>query len=116
MTGGAEEQLRERIAALEAEVGQLQRAVVSHAVVDQAIGVVVAVGHLRPEQGWEVLKEISQRTNTKLREVAEYVVQGAHCGWLPDEIHHAFVSALSRTDPRSGSGEDLGIGSRADSH
>ncbi|MFJ9740665.1 ANTAR domain-containing protein [Streptomyces sp. NPDC101166] len=124
MTGGTQEQLKERIAALEAEIAQLQQAVVSHAVVDQAIGVVVAVGHLRPEQGWEVLKEISQRTNTKLREVAEYVVQGAHCGWLPDEIHHALVSALSRTDPRSGSGEDSGagspaapgIGSRADSH
>ncbi|MFF3737958.1 ANTAR domain-containing protein [Streptomyces sp. NPDC002566] len=115
MTGGAREQSEERIAALEAEVDQLQRAVASHAVVDQAIGVVIAVGRLRPEQGWEVLKEISQHTNTKLREVAEYVVQGAHCGWLPDEIHHALVSALSRTDPRSGAGEDSGVGSGGNS-
>ncbi|MFJ1729851.1 ANTAR domain-containing protein [Streptomyces sp. NPDC088254] len=114
MTGGSREQSEQRIAALEAEVDQLQRAVVSHAVVDQAIGVVIAVGRLRPEQGWEVLKEISQHTNTKLREVAEYVVQGAHCGWLPDEIHHALVSALSRTDPRSGAGGNSGVGSLPD--
>jgi AmiR/NasT family two-component response regulator len=92
----AEEELNERIGLLEEEVAQLRQAVASHAVVDQAIGVVVAVGHLRPEQGWEVLREISQRTNTKLREVAEYVVQGAHCRWLPDEIHHALVDALRR--------------------
>ncbi|MFD7133592.1 ANTAR domain-containing protein [Streptomyces sp. NPDC059894] len=91
-----EEELNERIGVLEEEIGQLRHAVVSHAVVDQAIGVVVAVGHLRPEQGWEVLKEISQHTNTKLREVAEYVVQGAHCRWLPDEIHRALVDALRR--------------------
>jgi AmiR/NasT family two-component response regulator len=92
----AEEELNERIGVLEEEIGQLRQALVSHAVVDQAIGVVIAVGHLRPEQGWEVLKEISQHTNTKLREVAEYVVQGAHCRWLPDEIHDALVDALTR--------------------
>ncbi|GGR29426.1 ANTAR domain-containing protein [Streptomyces aurantiogriseus] len=91
-----EVELNERIAVLEEEVGQLRQAVASHAVVDQAIGVVIAVAHLRPEQGWEVLREISQRTNTKLREVAEYVVQGAHCHWLPDEIHHALTDALRR--------------------
>ncbi|MFH8803352.1 ANTAR domain-containing protein [Streptomyces sp. NPDC017936] len=92
----AEEDLNERIGVLQEEIEQLRNAVVSHAVVDQAIGVVIAAGHLRPEQGWEVLKDISQHTNTKLREVAEYVVQGAHCRWLPDEIHAAFVSALRR--------------------
>jgi hypothetical protein len=94
----AEEDLQERIGALEAEVRQLRQAVASHAVIDQAIGVVIAVGHLRPEQGWSVLKDISQHTNTKLREVAEYVVQGAHCGWLPDGIHQALADALKRTD------------------
>ncbi|MFF3500550.1 ANTAR domain-containing protein [Streptomyces sp. NPDC003247] len=93
-----EEELNERIGVLEEEIGRLRHAVVSHAVVDQAIGVVVAVGRLRPEQGWEVLKEISQHTNTKLREVAEYVVQGAHCRWLPDEIHRALVDALKRAE------------------
>ncbi|MFF8972748.1 ANTAR domain-containing protein [Streptomyces sp. NPDC014995] len=92
----AEDELDDRIGVLEEEVVQLRQALVSHAVVDQAIGVVVAVGHLRPEQGWEVLKEISQHTNTKLREVAEYVVQGAHCRWLPDEIHEALLAALKR--------------------
>ncbi|WP_404199255.1 ANTAR domain-containing protein [Streptomyces tauricus] len=53
---------------------QLRQAVRAHAVVDQAIGVVVAMGWLTPEQRWKVLREISQRTNTKLRTVAEHVV------------------------------------------
>ncbi|WP_037677387.1 ANTAR domain-containing protein [Streptomyces griseus] len=91
-----QEELVERISALQEEVGQLRQALASHAVIDQAIGVVIAVGRLRPEQGWDVLREISQHTNTKLREVAEYVVQGTHCGWLPDEIHHALTAALQR--------------------
>ncbi|MFG2133559.1 ANTAR domain-containing protein [Streptomyces sp. NPDC048751] len=91
-----QEDLVERISALQEEVGQLRQALASHAVVDQAIGVVIAIGRLRPEQGWDVLKEISQHTNTKLREVAEYVVQGTHCGWLPDEIRGALTAALRR--------------------
>ncbi|MFC9288663.1 ANTAR domain-containing protein [Streptomyces sp. NPDC057052] len=91
-----EEEVEARVAALQEEVAQLRQAVASHAVVDQAIGVVVAVGRLRPEQGWEVLREVSQRTNTKLREVAEYVVQGAHCRWLPDEIHQVLTDVLAR--------------------
>ncbi|MFF3334043.1 ANTAR domain-containing protein [Streptomyces sp. NPDC002888] len=91
-----QEELVERVGALQEEVGQLRQALDSHAVVDQAIGVVIAIGRLRPEQGFDVLKDISQRTNTKLREVAEYVVQGTHCGWLPDEIHRALTDALRR--------------------
>ena len=81
-------------AALEEELAQLRHAVVSHAVVDQAIGVVVAHGAVRVETGWEILKEISQHTNTKLREVAEHLVQWPHCGWLPPEIHRGLYAAL----------------------
>ncbi|MEU9370690.1 ANTAR domain-containing protein [Streptomyces avermitilis] len=71
---------------LEGENLQLREAVRSHALVDQAIGVVLAVGQLTPEQGWEVLRNISQKTNIKLRHVAELIVDWARTGELPAEI------------------------------
>jgi hypothetical protein len=84
-----------KIEALEEEVAQLRQALVSHAVVDQAIGVVVALGGLRPEQGWEVLKTVSQRTNTKLRDVAGHVVRWPAHGSLPSHIRPALRLALT---------------------
>ncbi|CAM5673745.1 ANTAR domain-containing protein OS=Streptomyces chartreusis OX=1969 GN=CP983_41160 PE=4 SV=1 [Streptomyces chartreusis] len=53
----------DRILELEEEVDQLKEAVVSHAVVDQAIGMVVALGRVAPDEGWAVLKEVSQHTH-----------------------------------------------------
>lgn len=88
-----------KVAALEEELAQMRRALVSHAVVDQAIGVVLACGGVPPEEGWEILREVSQRTNTKLREVAEHLVQWPHCGWLPPEIRHGLETALERRKP-----------------
>ncbi len=74
----------------------MRRAVVSHAVIDQAIGVVLVYGGVRPDTGWEILKEVSQHTNTKLREVAEYLVQWPYCEWLPPKIRHTLDAALQR--------------------
>ncbi|MGW4674745.1 ANTAR domain-containing protein [Streptomyces sp. NPDC004324] len=71
---------------LEDENLQLKQAVRSHAVVDQAIGVILAVGRLTPDEGWHTLRNISQNTNVKLRQVAELVVDWAHTGQLPGEI------------------------------
>ncbi|EPH43060.1 ANTAR domain-containing protein [Streptomyces aurantiacus] len=62
------------VQALREEVAQLRHAVHSHATVDQAMGVVIAVGGLTPEEAWDVLREVSMRTNTKLRLVAEQLV------------------------------------------
>ncbi|WP_454325703.1 ANTAR domain-containing protein [Streptomyces glaucescens] len=81
--------------ALQEEVEQLKHAVISHAVVDQAIGVVIAYGGLNPGSAWDVLRTVSQHTNTKLREVAEHIVQWPHCQWLPPEIRHALDTALA---------------------
>ncbi|MEU8951653.1 ANTAR domain-containing protein [Streptomyces sp. NPDC048489] len=71
---------------LEDENLQLKQAVRSHAVVDQAIGVILAVGRLTPDEGWHTLRNISQNTNVKLRQVAELVVDWARTGRLPGEI------------------------------
>ncbi|MGW1065222.1 ANTAR domain-containing protein [Streptomyces aureus] len=46
----------EGVDALQAEIARLRHAVVSHAVVDQAIGVVVTYGGVPPEVAWEVLR------------------------------------------------------------
>ncbi|MET7732184.1 ANTAR domain-containing protein [Streptomyces sp. NPDC005402] len=89
------EELVGKIEELQEEVAQLRQAVVSHAVVDQAIGVVIALSGLRPEQGWEVLKTVSQRTNTKLREVAQHIVRWPERGSLPPEIRPALRIALT---------------------
>ncbi|MFF0096689.1 ANTAR domain-containing protein [Streptomyces canus] len=89
------EELVEKIEELQEEIAQLRQALVSHAVVDQAIGVVLALGGLRPDQGWEVLKTVSQRTNTKLRDVAQHVVRWPELRSLPPEIRPALRIALA---------------------
>lgn len=85
-----------RVSALQDEVRQLQEAIASHTVVDQAIGVVIVLGGLTPDGGWAVLREVSQHTNTKLRLIAEQVVSWASGGWLSDDTRHALDAALAR--------------------
>lgn len=86
----------ERIAALQAEVDQLKQALTSHAVVDQAIGMMVAFARVTPRQGWEVLRDVSQHTNIKLRNVAELVLIWGRRGEIPYEIGAALEDALAR--------------------
>lgn len=88
-----------RIIALQGEVDQLKEAVASHAVVDQAIGVVVALGRMTPDQGWLVLKEVSQHTNIKLRYVAELILVWGRVGEMPEEIRAQLEDLLDRYGP-----------------
>ncbi|MFJ8822494.1 ANTAR domain-containing protein [Streptomyces sp. NPDC102467] len=90
------EETTDHISVLQAEVRQLHQAIASHIVVDQAIGVVIVLGRLAPEQGWDVLKEVSQHTNTKLREVAEQVVEWMSGKELPASTRSALDAALER--------------------
>ena len=80
---------------LQTEIGQLQEAIVSHTVIDHAIGVVITLGGLRPDQGFEVLREVSQHTNIKLRQISEQLVNWVHSEQLPDEIRNALDRALA---------------------
>ncbi|MCX4911322.1 ANTAR domain-containing protein [Streptomyces sp. NBC_00878] len=86
---------------LQEEIGQLKEAVTSHAVVDQAIGMMVALGRVTPGQGWAVLREVSQHTNIKLRNVAEMILVWGHKGDLPPDIRTALEDALDRFGPTS---------------
>ncbi|WP_369166567.1 ANTAR domain-containing protein [Streptomyces sp. R28] len=98
----------DRILELQEEVDQLKEAVVSHAVVDQAIGMVVALGRVSPDQGWAVLKDVSQHTNIKLRQVAELILRWGRDGEMPPEISVEFEEALERYGPTQipGTAED----------
>ncbi|MGN9762926.1 ANTAR domain-containing protein [Streptomyces sp. SD31] len=89
----------DRILELQEEIDQLKEAVVSHAVVDQAIGMVVALGRVSPEQGWAVLKDVSQHTNIKLRQVAELILRWGRDGEMPPEISVELEEALERRGP-----------------
>ncbi|MGW0337935.1 ANTAR domain-containing protein [Streptomyces sp. NPDC003011] len=89
----------DRIFELQAEVDQLKEAVASHAVVDQAIGMVVALGRVTPDQGWQVLKDVSQHTNIKLRYVAELILIWGRAGDMPPEIRAELEDALDRYGP-----------------
>jgi small nuclear ribonucleoprotein (snRNP)-like protein len=89
----------ERIFELQEEVRQLKEAVVSHAVVDQAIGMVVVLGRISPDQGWAVLKEVSQHTNIKLRNVAELILVWGRTGVMPRAIRAELEDALGRAGP-----------------
>ncbi|WP_372346644.1 ANTAR domain-containing protein [Streptomyces sp. KL116D] len=75
-----------RIADLETEVAHLQTAMQSRAHVDQAIGVISAVGRRQPAEAWDVLREVSMRTNIKLHSVAEQLVACAWSGVLAEPI------------------------------
>lgn len=79
---------------LHEEIEQLKRAVASHAAIDQAIGVLVAVGQIPPEEAWRALRDVSQHTNTKLRTVAEHVLGFAQGNAVPEpemqELQRAF--------------------------
>src|SRR5690606_13972515 len=89
----------DRILQLEEEAQQLKDAVVSHAVVDQAIGMIVALGRVSPDEGWTVLREVSQRTNIKLRNVADLILVWGRTGLLPPEVRAELEDALDRLGP-----------------
>jgi hypothetical protein len=89
----------DRVVSLEAEIAQLKEAIASHAVVDQAIGVVVAVGRMSPDEGWLVLREVSQHTNVKLRNVADLILIWGRGGEMPEEIRAELEDLLDRHGP-----------------
>ncbi|MCG8968012.1 ANTAR domain-containing protein [Streptomyces sp. CL12-4] len=89
----------DQIFRLQEQIRQLKEAVVSHAVVDQAIGMIVVLGRVTPDEGWAVLKEVSQHTNIKLRNVAELILIWGRTGVMPAEIRIALEEALDRHGP-----------------
>ncbi|WP_406720105.1 ANTAR domain-containing protein [Streptomyces anthocyanicus] len=79
---------------LRAENRQLHEAVTSHAVVDQAIGVLVALGRISPTDGFAVLRQVSQHTNIKLSALAECILQHGRNADLPGPVQTELLTAL----------------------
>ncbi|MGW7259435.1 ANTAR domain-containing protein [Streptomyces sp. NPDC054834] len=88
------------VARLEQENTQLRHAVGSHATIDQAIGVLIATHRLPPAAGFEVLREISQRTNIKLHAVAETLIGWALGQPLPQPVGLELDAAVQRCSHR----------------
>ncbi|GLU45738.1 ANTAR domain-containing protein [Nocardiopsis ansamitocini] len=86
---------------LEEKVRNLTHALESRAVIDQAIGVIMAVRSCDSERAWTILSTASQRTNTKVREIASALTATAF-GALPPEtarpVRHAL--AIITSQPR----------------
>jgi GAF domain-containing protein len=55
---------------------QLEEAMASRAVIEQAKGVLMARERCTPDDAFDMLRRASQRSNTKLREVAQQIVDG----------------------------------------
>jgi hypothetical protein len=73
-TPSAEQVLTGCVQRLEQEVDQLRRALASRGLTAQASGLLAAWLQIRPSQGWEVLRVISNQTNVPAREVARLLV------------------------------------------
>jgi len=88
----------EQLDLLRTEVEQLRQAIVTRPVIDQARGVLMAAYSCSPDQAWDVLREASQVSNTKLREVAAMVTAEAGGGdRLPSpELRRALRTAIER--------------------
>lgn len=67
----------EQLEVLREEVEQLRQAIVSRPVIDQARGVLMATHSCTSAEAWNILREASQRSNTKLHTVAAAVTAGA---------------------------------------
>ncbi|MBQ0855507.1 ANTAR domain-containing protein [Streptomyces sp. BH-SS-21] len=90
----------QKVAELQEEVDQLKSAVRSHATVDQAIGVVLAVGRLSPDDAWLVIRDVSMRTNIKVRDVSQQIVDWGRTGVLADALRAELEDQLSRRRER----------------
>ncbi|TQJ36942.1 MULTISPECIES: ANTAR domain-containing protein [Streptomyces] len=93
---------------LQQENAQLRQAVDSHAVVDQAIGVLVVVHRIPPGAGFEVLREVSQHANIKLHTVAEMVIDWALGQPLPGTVERELGQAVQRTSDQGPAGHASG--------
>ncbi|MEK8145679.1 ANTAR domain-containing protein [Streptomyces sp. M10(2022)] len=87
-----------RTAALEKEIAELRHALVSRPVLDIARGIVMATGQCTAAQAWQVLVDTSQRTNTKLRDLASGIVASVDGPPPSEPIRIAMRDALGRVD------------------
>ncbi|MCX4908962.1 ANTAR domain-containing protein [Streptomyces sp. NBC_00878] len=81
---------------LRARNEQLSQALVSHAVIDQARGMAMVLAPCSSERAWDLLVDVSQHCNVKLRDVAAALVATTKGQELPEAIRHEWRRALRR--------------------
>ncbi|NEC86496.1 ANTAR domain-containing protein [Streptomyces sp. SID12501] len=92
----------EQVRRLQAEVQQLQQAIETRPVIDQARGILMAVEACTADQAWNALRDASQHTNTKLRDVAGAIVTASTGGPPPPEpVRTALRDAVRRQQRRT---------------
>jgi len=85
---------------LRVEVVQLKRAMLTRPVIDLARGVLMASFGLSPEDAWNVLVDVSQRTNTKLHQLAEELVESVNGPPLSPNLRQQLSAAVDAvSDP-----------------
>jgi len=75
---------------------QLTQALVSRPVIDQARGMVMVLAPCSGERAWDLLVEVSQHCNVKLRDVAAALVATTKGQELPEGIRREWRRALRR--------------------
>jgi anti-anti-sigma factor len=78
------------------EVVQLRRAMQTRPTIDLARGVLMASFGLSPQDAWEVLVAVSQRTNTKLYRLADGLVEAVRGDPLPEPLRREVAAAVAR--------------------
>ncbi|MFI9805562.1 ANTAR domain-containing response regulator [Streptomyces sp. NPDC052301] len=88
----------EQLELLRLEIEQLRHALDSRPLIDQARGILMAAHSCTPDEAWEMLREASQRSNTKLRQVAAAVTRSAAPGGPapPEPVRAALRAAAAR--------------------
>jgi anti-anti-sigma regulatory factor len=88
----------EQLHVLQEEVEQLRQAIASRPVIDQARGILMATHGCTSDEAWHILRETSQLSNTKLRDVAAAVTASAEADGPPPsaELRTALQRAVAR--------------------
>ncbi|UGY92355.1 ANTAR domain-containing protein [Streptomyces gobiensis] len=81
---------------LRARSEQLERALASRAVIDQARGMLMALAPCSNDRAWDLLVDVSQHCNIKLRDVAAALVATTKDQTLPEPIQRELRRALRR--------------------
>ncbi|MFI5676751.1 ANTAR domain-containing protein [Streptomyces cellulosae] len=86
--------LLSEVVELRARNEQLEHALVSRAVIDQARGMVMALAPCSSERAWDVLVDVSQHCNIKLRDVAAALVATTNDRTLLEPMQRELRRAL----------------------
>ncbi|MGW0633221.1 ANTAR domain-containing protein [Streptomyces sp. NPDC002758] len=96
VTSTGDAALAVEILELRARIEQLGQALASRAVIDQARGMVMALAPCSSERAWDLLVDVSQHCNVKLRDVAAALIATTKDEALPEQLRRELRRALRR--------------------